>query len=84
MEHDCEVGTNCNFYTWNNPQRLGKGTGRLRSHRTRENHSDYSIIKISLDTEKSPGDLSRLAIIQTPVKKKQPRVNAGVKKLSKE
>ena len=31
-------------------------------------HPDYSIIEISQNTEKSNGDLKRLAISQTPVK----------------
>ena len=32
---------------------------------------NYSIIKISQNTEKSPGDLMRLAVTQTPVKNYQ-------------
>ncbi len=31
-------------------------------------HAYYSVIKIGQDTEKSPGDLRKLAINQTPVK----------------
>ena len=31
-------------------------------------HSNYSIIEIGLNTEKSPGDLRKLAVTQTPVK----------------
>ena len=29
---------------------------------------DHTIVKISLNTEKSPGDLRKLAVNQTPVK----------------
>ena len=77
MEHEGGSDANCNWCTWNNPQRIGKGTGRLRNERTGENHPDYSIIKIGQNTEKSPGDLRRLAVTQTSVKK--PSTNAGVK-----
>ena len=34
-------------------------------------HPNYSIIEVSQNTEKSPGDLRRLAITQTPVKDHQ-------------
>ena len=33
--------------------------------------SNYSIIKISQNTEKSPGDLRKLAVTQTPVTSRQ-------------
>ena len=52
---------------WNSPQRIDKGTGRL-GNRTSGDHSYYSIIIIGQNTEKSPGDLWRLAVSQTPVK----------------
>ena len=50
------------------PQRLGKGTGRVRNQRT---SGDYSIIKISQNTEKSPGGPMRLAVTQIPLKDNQ-------------
>ena len=50
------------------PQRLGKETGRLRNQRASRDHPDYIIIKIGQNTEKSPGDLRRHAVTQTPVK----------------
>ena len=31
-------------------------------------HPNYSIIDIDQNTEKSPGDMSRLTVTQTPVK----------------
>ena len=49
---------------------LGKGTGGLGKKRSGE-HPDYSIVEISHNTEKSPGDLRRLAVTQTPVKDHQ-------------
>ena len=60
--------TNCNWCTQNNPQEIAKGTGRLRNQKTSTYYSDNSIIKIGQNTEKSPGDLMRVAVTQTPVK----------------
>ena len=71
MEHEGDGDTNCNWCTWNNPQRIGKGTGRLGNNRTSGDHQDYSIIKIGQNTEKSPEDLRRLAVIQTSMKHDQ-------------
>ena len=45
-------------------------------------HPNYNIIKIGQNTEKSPENLRRLAVTQTPVRSQS--ANAGVKKLSKE
>ena len=41
--------------------------GEFRNKMLRENHPNYSIIKISQNTEKSPRDLMRLAVTQTLV-----------------
>ena len=41
------------------------------SWRTRGNHSNYYICETGQNTEKSPGDLRRLAVTQTPVKDHQ-------------
>ena len=56
-----------NWCAQNNPQRLGKGTERLRNQRTSGDHPDYSIIKISQNTEKSPGDLLSLKFQQKTI-----------------
>ena len=40
---------------------IGKGSGRLGNKKIRGDFPNYSIIKIGQDTEKSPGDLGRLA-----------------------
>ena len=50
---------------------IGKGTERLRNQRTIRDHPDYNIINIGQNTEKSPGDLRRLAVSQTPMKNLQ-------------
>ena len=39
------------------------------NRKTSRDHPNYRIIKIGLNTEKSPGDLRRLAVTQTPVRK---------------
>ena len=68
MEREGDGDTNCNWCTWNNPQRIDKGPGRLRNQRTSRDHPDYSITKISQNTELSPGVLRRLAVSQISVK----------------
>ena len=50
---------------------LGTVTGGLGNKRTSGDHQDYSIVEIGQNTEKSPEDLRRLAVIQTPVKNHQ-------------
>ena len=71
MENECHGDTKCNWYTWNNPQKIGTGTRRLRNKRTSGDHPDYRIVEISQNTEKSPVDLRRLAVTQTPMRKHQ-------------
>ena len=64
LEHESDGDTNCKWcaqYSHHN------GTGGLENKRTR---GDYSI-KIGQNTEKSSGDLRRLAVTQTPVRKPQ-------------
>ena len=46
----------------------------LRNKRTSGNHPKYIIIKIGQNTEKSPEDLRRLAVTQTPVRNHQLRL----------
>ena len=48
-------------------QRLGKKTGRIGNQRKNQDHSDYSFVEISLNAEKSPGNLRRLDVTKTPV-----------------
>ena len=62
MEHEGDSDTNCDWCTQNNPQRIGKGTGKLGNKRTSGDHPNYGIIKISQNTENRPGDLGRFAL----------------------
>ena len=70
MERKGDSDFSCSWCTWNDAQRISKGTGRLRNQRTRRDHPDNSITKIGQNTEKSPGDLRKL-VIQTPEKNEQ-------------
>ena len=45
-----------------------KGTGGLEGRRTSGDHPNYNIVENGQNTEKSPGDLRRLVVTQTPVK----------------
>ena len=46
MEHEGDGVTNCDWRTGNNPQNIGKRTGRLGNRRTNGDHLNNSIIKI--------------------------------------
>ena len=50
-------------------QMIGEGARRFENKRTTGDHPDYSTIKITQNTEKSPSELRKLAVTQTPVKK---------------
>ena len=77
MEHESDSDTNFKWCARNNPKRLGKETGKFKDQRISEDHPDYSINEIHQNTKKSPGELRKLVVTQTPVKK--PSANAGVK-----
>ena len=76
MEHESDGFTDCNRCSWYSHQRIIKRTGG--HDRTSEDYPNYSIVKIGQNTEKSPGDLRRLAVSQTPVKD-QPSGNTDMK-----
>ena len=68
MDHEGDGGISCNRFTWNDFKMIGKGTGKIGNQKTSRNHPSYSFVKISQNIEKSPGDLRRIAVSQTPVK----------------
>ena len=47
---------------------MSRGPGNKKTIR---DHPNYSVIKVRQNTEKSPGDLRRLAVTQTPVRNHQ-------------
>ena len=68
MEHESDVYTNCNSCFWYSHQRIIKGAGGVGNKKTSGDPPNYYLIKIDQNTERSPGDLRRLAVTQTPVK----------------
>ena len=68
VEHESDDDTNCNWCSWYSHQRIGRGTGGLGNKRTSKDYPKYGFIKIGQSTEKSPGDLRRLVVTQTPVR----------------
>ena len=52
IEHEDVRDTKSNCCAWNNPQRIGKGTGKLGIKRTGRDHPNYSIIKIAQNLRK--------------------------------
>ena len=60
MEYEGDSDSSCGQCTRDNPERIGKGIVRQgKKRKTR----GYNIIKISRDTQESPGDLRRLLAI---------------------
>ena len=49
------------------PSTVIKGTGELGNKRKGEDHRNYRIVEIGQNRKKSPGDLRRLSVTQTPV-----------------
>ena len=54
--------TNCNGCSWYSYQRISTRTGELGDKRTNEDYPNYSITETGKNTEKSAGDLRRLAV----------------------
>ena len=71
MKPEGDTYTNCDWCFWYSHLRIIKGTGGLVSWQTSGDHPNDSIIENGRNTEKSPGDLRRLAFTQTPVKDNQ-------------
>ena len=67
MEHESDSDTICNSCTRNDHQRPSKGAGRVKNRRSNRDRLNY-IFQTDQNTEKSAGDLRRLAVTQTPVK----------------
>ena len=68
MAHEGDGDINYNWCTWNNPQMIGKETGRLEAGRMSGGHLDYGVVGIDQSVLRCPSDLSKLAVTQTPVK----------------
>ena len=44
------------------PVKLGKKIGETGDYKKKREHPDHSIVKISLNTQRNPGDLQRLTV----------------------
>ena len=71
LEHESDNYTNCDWYFWYTHQRIIKEIGELENKTTWGDYPNYYIIENWETTEKSPGDLRRLAVTQSPVKDDQ-------------
>ena len=71
MKHESDGNTNCNWCTRYSHQRIDTGTAELGNKRTSGDNPNYSIIKIDQNTEKSPVNLRKVVVTQTPVKDHQ-------------
>ena len=54
MEQEGIGDANCNWYTWNDPQRLRKRAGGIGNRRMSEDYLNYSIAEVDQNIEKSP------------------------------
>ena len=68
VEHECDDDTNCNWCSWYGPKKLGRKIWGSGNQRKNQDHPNYRIIKIGQNTGKSPDNLRRLAVTQTPLK----------------
>ena len=66
VERESDNYTNRDCCFWYSQQRIIEGTEELGNNRTSGDHPNYNIIENGQNTEKSPGDLRRLAVTQTP------------------
>ena len=71
MEHESDDFTNCDWCFWRNNLRVIKMPGGLGSCWTGRDYLNDNITENGQDTEKSPGDLRRLALTQVPVRNNQ-------------
>ena len=67
-EHESDGDNNCNWLSWCNQKKIGTRTWGFGNKRRSGDHPNYSTVEISQNTEKIPGELRRLAVIQTQVK----------------
>ena len=64
IEHENDNYSNWKWWTWNDPQKLGKGIGRVGNQRTSLDYRNYIIVEISQS-------IQTLVVSQIPVKHHQ-------------
>ena len=67
MEHESDNYTNRDWCFCYSHLRIIKGTRVLGGRKTSGDHPNNNIIENGQNTDKSPGDLRRHAVTQTPV-----------------
>ena len=72
MDNERDNNTTYNWCAKYGRQRFGKRPRRARNRKTWRDHPKYNISRIGENTEKSPGGLRRLAVVQIPAKDYQP------------
>ena len=68
MKHEGDGDNNCNRCPWNGLKRSEKETRGTEDQRKNRDYPEHCTAKISLNNQQNPGDLKRLAVIQTSVK----------------
>ena len=68
LEYKSDDYTIYNLCSWYSHQIIDTRTGGLGKKTTGGDNPNYSIAEIGQNTEKSPGDLRKLAVTQTPVR----------------
>ena len=71
MEREGDNYTNCDWCFWHGNKRIIEGPGGFGSWRPSGDHPNNSIIENCQNTVKSPGDLRKLSVTQSPVKDHQ-------------
>ena len=64
-EHESDSSNNWNLRAWYSHQRISTWNGELENKRKSADHPNYSVIEVGQNTEKSPGNLWRLAVNET-------------------
>ena len=71
MERKSDGDSNCNWSARNSYQVISIGTEVPTDKKRSGDHPNYSVIGIGQNTEKSSGDLRRLAVTQSTVENHQ-------------
>ena len=53
MPHEGDGDTKCQYGNWNSLQKFGKEAGRAGNRRTSRDNTNYTIVEIAQNTEKS-------------------------------
>ena len=77
MEYKREGDTNCNWCTWNDPQKFNQGTEELEIRGQAETIQTPALLRSAL-AKKSPEDLRSLTVTHSS---ERPSPNIGVKNL---